>query len=916
MSLNEYQRKRDFRRTREPAPNDRPGRKRSGKTAPRNDGASAPTDPQFVVQKHAARRLHYDFRLELDGVLKSWAVPKGPSLDPADKALAVHVEDHPLEYATFEGTIPAGQYGGGTVMLWDRGTWRPEGDPAKGYRRGRLSFQLQGEKLRGGWSLVRMSGQKGDGGKNWLLVKRDDEYARPDDPHELLQTQARSVESGREMEQIAEGAEADARETGRSRRSRKQAGKKAADGEDAAGASPQRLELKTQEVRSLAGARKAEQPDMLTPQLATLSGEVPAGERWLHELKLDGYRLVGILRDGSVRLLTRKGNDWTERFVTISNELSQLPVAQAIVDGEVVALREDGTSDFQALQNSMHRGKEHALVYYLFDLPHCAGFDLTRAPLKERKTLLARLLADRKRSGGNGVLRYSDHIQGTGSAVIEHACRFALEGIISKRADSRYESRRSTAWRKVKCLRRQEFVIGGYTRPSGSRSGFGALLVGYYDGRALQYAGRVGTGFTRESLEQLSGDFEQLQRRDCPFARPSAIPRGGITWVQPRLVAEVEFAQWTEEGLLRHASFQGLREDKSPEDVVREEPAGDPPPQAQRSREPENAATGEEVTGGRSGRAAPRQGSPREASPRSARGGSALGRVRLSNPQRVLYPAQGLTKSDLAEFYTHLADWILPDLVDRPLVLVRCPQGRQKECFYQKHLTEAMPSELRGVEIREKDQWRTYAVLDDLDGLISLVQLGALELHAWGARTDRLERPDRLVFDLDPGEGASWSQVVQAARDVRDRLDQLGLQSFLRTTGGNGLHVVVPVQRRKDWDEAKRFARGLATGLARQDPERYTATMSKAKRRGRVFIDYLRNDRGATAIASYSTRARRGAPVAVPVRWDELPSLSGGDHYHVKNLPRRLGSLKEDPWQGFSQVRQSITKAMMKDVGA
>lgn len=916
MSLKEYQRKRNFRRTSEPPPSEKPG-----KTPRKQAERSQQTALQFVVQKHAASRLHYDFRLEIGGALKSWAVPKGPSLDPAEKTLAVHVEDHPLEYGEFEGTIPADQYGGGTVMVWDLGTWEPEGDPAKDFRRGKLSFQLHGEKLRGGWSLVRMSGRKGEEDKHWLLVKRDDSEARAGGKDDLLESAPKSVQSGRDMDEIAaeeqrggnKNAEADQKSAASDDR------KPAASGGGGSADAPTE-KFSEEEVSSLPGARRAAQPQTWQPQLASLVRAVPSGDRWLHELKLDGYRLIGVVRHGAVRLLTRKDNDWTERFPTVAQELSRLPVEQAILDGEVVALREDGTSDFQMLQNSMRHGKEQSLVYYLFDLPHCSGFDLTRTPLESRKGLLKRLWTTQDSSGGQGVLRYSDHIRGTGSAVIQHACRFALEGIISKHADSHYESQRVSSWRKVKCLKRQEFVVGGYTKPSGSRSGLGALLVGYHDDGELVYAGRVGTGFTQDSLELLSEELKQLRRDQPPFARPAVARRGSITWVEPRLVAEVEFAQWTDDKLLRHASFQGLREDKPPEEVVREVPAAngdsDSKTSPQHAPSPQSAAapkTGESVTSDGHGDPSPRGGSP-ESSGRDGQRGSTVAGVRLSHPQRVLYPAQGLAKRDLAEFYAAISDWILPHLVDRPLVLVRCPQGRQKECFYQKHLSESMPPTLRGIDIREKNQTRVYAVVDDLPGLISLVQLGVLEVHTWGARTDRLERPDQLVFDLDPGEDVSWSDVVAAARDTRDRLDALGLESFLRTTGGKGLHVVVPVQRRKGWDEAKAFARGIANRLAREHPDRYTATMSKAKRRGRVFIDYLRNGRGATAIASYSTRARPGAPVAVPLRWDELSSLSGGDQYGVANVPRRLSSLKEDPWQRFFEVRQSITKPMLNEV--
>jgi bifunctional non-homologous end joining protein LigD len=859
MSLKEYKRKRDFKRTPEPT------------------GGRAHSAPgrQFVIQKHDASRLHYDFRLELGGTLKSWAVPKGPSLDPDVKSLAVQVEDHPLEYAGFEGVIPQGQYGGGTVMVWDRGAWEPEGDPAKGYRQGKLKFRLAGEKLHGGWSLVRMGGRPGEDGKNWLLIKHRDDDARPTKNYDVLKRKPASVLSGRDLDEIAADADRAWESDGKATR-----GKTTAEGK---GRGKKRTKTRAEaerkwDVAGIKEATKARQPSEFKPQLATPATDVPVGDRWLHELKFDGYRILAFVRHGRVRLVTRRGNDWTLRFPSVAQAVAELPIDQAIFDGEVVALSDQGISEFQRLQNVLKRGDESSLVYYVFDLPHYEGYDLTNSRLLDRKELLARIVLSGNRRN-DGVLRYSDHVQGEGETVLRQACRGAMEGIMSKRIDSPYVQARSPAWLKVKCTQRQEFVIGGYTAPSGARVGFGALLVGYYRDGELMYCGRVGTGFTAQSLRELTKELKARRLGDSPFAKPlAASQRRGVTWVRPELVAEVEFAEWTDEGLLRQPSFQGLREDKLPKQVTREE-----------------------------AKSMPRVAKPSSAAPNGA---VTVAGVRISHPDRFVYPEQGITKQDLAEYYEAVAEWILPHLVDRPLTLVRCPKGRTGQCFYQKHLTGALPESVRGVMIEEKDVREEYMVIDDLPGLLSLVQMGVLEIHPWPARADKIKSPDRLVFDLDPGEGAAWKDVVEGARLLRRRLTELGLECFLRTTGGKGLHVVAPLVRRQTWDQLKSFAKAVADDLVRRDPDRYLATMSKAKRRGKVYVDYLRNQRGATAVASYSTRARMGAPIAAPLAWDELSPRTKPNGFNVANMPKRLAALKTDPWNGFFTLRQAITRDM------
>lgn len=848
MGLKEYRRKRDFQRTPEPQ-------------GDHNTSAGN----SFVVQKHAASRLHYDFRLELDGVLKSWAVPKGPSYDPSVKALAVHVEDHPIEYGSFEGIIPKGEYGGGTVMLWDRGTWEPEGDPARDYRKGKLTFRLDGEKLHGRWALIRMGGRGKDSDRNWLLKKVDDEEAKQAEDIDIDQLD-RSVATGRSMDEIANDADRVWSSNG-----------------EVAPSAPKKADTRDiPKLREFSGARKRPMNKTYKPQLATLVRQPPDGDQWLHELKFDGYRLICRLHEGDVQLMTRGQQNWTDRFSTIVAELSGLR-HEAVIDGEVVVLRRDGTTDFQALQNHINRGRDDDVVLYAFDLLYLDGVDLRQVPLLERKQVLQSLLAPFSQTG---AVRFSDHIQGHGAEFYSQSCRHAVEGIVSKRADAIYEERRTKTWLKVKCLNRQEFVIGGWTDPSGSRSAFGALLLGYFDdSEKLQYCGRVGTGFNQESLQLLKERMGPLEAKKPPFDRP---PKGseakGVHWVRPELVAEVEFAQWTEDGMLRHPSFQGLREDKKAKEVKRERPA-----------------TSAQTSGG---------SSKSKSSSNATCNKPPLAGVRLSNPGRVLYPDLGVTKRDLAEYFEAVAEVMLPHIVDRPLTLVRCPQGRQRKCFYQKHANESMPEPVTSITVPEKSGTVQYVAVNDVAGLITLAQLGVLEIHPWGSRADKLDRPDRLIFDLDPGDGVPWSDLIESAIDLRARLEDLGLQVFIRTTGGKGLHLVAPLTRRSDWEDVKGFARAIANKLTQRFPKRYIATSSKAKRKGLIYVDYLRNDSGATAIASYSTRARPGATVATPLHWDELsPSLQPQD-FNTRTVPEQLSKLRHDPWEEMFRVQQSINKSM------
>jgi bifunctional non-homologous end joining protein LigD len=866
VALEQYHRKRRFQETPEPK-----GRKRKSRT-----GRS------FVVQMHHARRLHYDFRLELDGTLKSWAVPKGPSLDPYEKRLAVHVEDHPIEYGGFEGVIPPGQYGSGTVVLWDRGEWTPIDDPHEGYRQGKLKFRLDGQKLHGGWTLVRMRGREGEKADNWLLIKERDEFARSLAEYDILEDRPESIASGKSAGQIAAAPERSWSKDGETRIPRKSAKKK----------SPKRTKIQ--------GARKEALPAKLKPQMATLAGAAPEGDQWLHEIKLDGYRLLMRVAKGKATLVTRNQLDWSHRFPELAAAAADLPVKQALLDGEVVALLPGGVSSFQALQEALSAGETGKLVYYAFDLLHLDGYDLTELPLEERKEQLAALL----KAPHDSRIQYLDHIEGTGPEFFRQCCQMGLEGIIAKLRHRPYREGRGPDWLKIKCIQKEEFVIGGYTRPTAAgRTGLGALLVGYYNkGGELIYAGRVGTGFSEKTLVELRRRLNKLEQPERPFDQMPTDRDRQIRWVRPELVAQVEFSNWTGDGLLRHPSFQGLREDKAPTTVTHDPMAeskttgGRKPKRAQPRAAKENASQSRQV----------------ELSPEQI---DELSRIRITNPDRVLYPEQGLTKIGLAMYYVQIASWILPHLVDRPVSIVRCPEGHSHPCFFQKHAAAGTPDAIGRVAIREKEGKKDYLVIRDLAGLVSVVQMGGLEIHPWGSRTDNIEKPDRIVIDLDPDPQVPWRKIVDAAQHVREFLEELGLVAFLKTTGGKGLHLVLPIQRRHSWDEVKEFTQAIARHMAAESPKLYVATSSKQARKGKIYIDYLRNARGATAVAAYSTRARPGAPVSTPLAWDELSPAIAPDHFRVDNLPGRLASLDADPWAEMDDVRQSITAKMKKKVG-
>jgi bifunctional non-homologous end joining protein LigD len=903
MALEEYKKKRDFTKTSEPA------------GAP----VSGPGGFAYVIQKHAATRLHYDFRLELDGVLMSWAVPKGPSLDPAEKRLAAHVEDHPIEYGTFEGVIPKGEYGGGTVMLWDRGHWIPEGDPHAGYKKGDLKFRLEGEKLSGSFVLVRMRPRPQDNPKSesWLLIKHRDDAARPLAEYDVLEELPDSVATGRSMDEIAAA------------RDRVWSSKQKGGGPLASG---------IPDPAEIPGARKASLPAKIGAELATLVEHAPDSDDWLHEIKFDGFRILSRAQRGKARLLTRNDKDWTERFSVIADAVQKLPVDDVILDGEVVVLLENGTSSFQALQNASSSGQDADLTYFVFDILHLNGYDLRGVNLEERKRVLRAVLG----LHGGGRLRFSDHVIGNGVAFHAQACNVGVEGIISKRRDSVYKAARGRDWLKVKCVGRQEFVIGGYSEPGGSRKGFGALLLGVYDGKDLQYVGRVGTGFNDKLLHDLSKRLKQLEIDEPAFVNP---PLGaearGVHWVDPRLVGEVQFIEWTGDNVLRHPSFLGLREDKDASSVVRESKASltAEDKDSSTAEDADNADNNEEqsknlkkTTVKKSSKRTTKASAKKAASSASSavikkpavasrtktsKGGTFdVAGVTLSSPDKIYYPGENLTKRDVALYYERIWPWIEPHISGRPLTIVRCPEGYLAECFYQKHADKYMPEGIvHRVRIKETKEARDYLWIDSLQGLLTLIQLGTLELHTWQSHVDKLEKPDRMVLDLDPGEDVVWNRVAEAAVLLKLRLDELDLESFVKTTGGKGLHVVVPLARRNTWEDIVNVAHALSAEMVNRDPKRFLLTMTKSARKGKIYLDYLRNPRGSTSIEAYSTRARSGAPVSAPIRWEELAGKMSGDMFTIENLPDRMDELDEDPWNGYFDVKQSLTAEIKKELG-
>lgn len=866
-NLDDYNRMRDFSATSEPA-------------AVKRRGRSKATDHalQFCIQKHDASHLHYDFRLELDGALKSWAVPKGPSLDPKVKRLAVHVEDHPLDYATFEGSIPEGHYGAGDVIVWDRGVWIPQEDPAKAYAKGKLKFELQGEKLSGLWNLVRthMPGKK----ENWFLIKHQDSAARRQDDYDVLSAEPNSVLSERTLISQPRLAAEQAKPV-----------KKAP-------AKPRKAASGT-----LTGARKAKLPAQLKPQLATLVDSAPGGQ-WSYEIKFDGYRIMARIDHGEVQLFTRNGHDWTHKLPQQAQALAALGLESAWLDGEVVVTNEHGVPDFQALQNAFEAGRSGSIMFYLFDMPYLNGVDLREVPVEERRAALSTVLGGHEQP----LLRFSEAFDETPDALLNSACQMQMEGLIGKRLGSPYVSRRSGDWIKLKCKHRQEFVVVGYTDPKGARSAFGALLLGLHDRDSgeLRYAGKVGTGFNETTLKSILAQLKPLQVKKAAVVNPpSGFDAKGVHWLKPSLLAEVAFAEMTKDGSVRHAVFHGLRNDK-PAKAITEERAtpvktSAKASPAKKAAPSKKAASSNQSTSAKKAEAAPSQL------------GLASGKVRITHPDRVIDAVSGTTKMQLAEYYASVAEWILPQLKERPVALVRAPDGIAGELFFQKNAERlAIP----GITTLDKDvTGQPVMLINNAEALIGAVQMSTVELHTWNATTVDLEKPDRFVLDLDPDPALPWKSMVEATALTLTVLDELGLKAFLKTSGGKGIHLVVPLTRKHGWDEVKDFSHAIVSHMAKLLPERFSAVSGPKNRVGRIFIDYLRNGLGATTICAYAARTREGLPVSVPLFREEVGEIKGGNQWNISNVHERLNEVGDAPWADMKKTRQSITAEMRKRVG-
>lgn len=782
MTLKDYRKKRNFKKTLEPIGN------KEQKTK----------NKLYVIQKHAASHLHYDLRLQVGSILKSWAVPKEPSLDPNIKRLAVHVEDHPLAYGSFEGVIPAGQYGAGTVKIWDKGTWELlDENFKKAYTKGHFTFILYGKKLKGTWRLIQIKTSP----KNWLLTKVVEEHIS------------------------------------------------------------KKIDNKQPRIK------KSKMPVIINPQLATIVERPPEGKQWLHEIKFDGYRILCFINNGKVKLMTRSHQDWTKKFDYLVNYIQKLNLKDSILDGEVVVLDKKQHSNFQLLQNAINKNDTKEIIYYIFDLIYYDDNNLSEIPLKKRKELLYKIIPFKQ----NSCLRYSDHIIGNGEAIYKKSCQLGLEGVISKSVDSAYTQKRTRNWLKSKCKKRQEFVVGGFTKPKSTRKYFGSLLLEIYTNEGnIKYCGHVGTGFNEETLELIWKMLQKKKASHSFFAnKPPDIKN--ISWTNPEIIAEVEFTEWTREGILRHPSFKGVRTDKSPKKITQEIPS-------------------EIIT---------RKYNKDKKTRRDFN-------YPLTNSERVLYPELNITKIKLAKYYESIQEWILPYIINRPLTLLRCPEGYQNECFYQKHFTEAKIKSLYSIDIKEKNKVGQYFYIKDIKGLISLIQIGTLEIHAWNCHVSDTEKSDVIIFDLDPGPSVEWKKVIKSAYFIKEQLENISLLSFVKTTGGKGLHIVVPIKKQYSWQDIKLFTKTFVEFIAEKKPNDFTSVMTKSKRTNKIYIDYLRNQQGATSIAPYSTRARTNAPVATPISWSELTTRIQPATFNIQNLPLRLAKLKNNPWEYFFKIHQSL----------
>ncbi|OZI59473.1 DNA ligase D [Bordetella genomosp. 11] len=833
-TLAKYRQKRNFEVTSEPAGGGKP-----------NAAARA-----FVIQKHWATRLHYDFRLELDGAMKSWAVPKGPSYDPAVKRMAVQVEDHPIAYNQFEGEIPKGQYGAGKVIIWDEGTWQPVGDPRKGYREGHLKFDLMGAKMQGRWALVRLHGKENERQPPWLLIKDRDEFARAEQEFSVVDEMPDSVVPLRAQ--------------------RKKALARAARGGKPTAAKAQQESPEPK----LPGVARAV-PATLKPQLATLvDGVPPNAADWVYELKFDGYRLLARLDEKGARLYTRNGHDWSARMPHLVKALGKLKVPGTWIDGEIVVLADNGTPSFQALQNAFDSERTGDIVFYAFDLPFVAGRDVREEPLTTRRALLEQLLGAAK----EGPVRFSAAFDAPPKDLVQSACKMGLEGIIAKRRNATYVSRRSDNWVKIKCAQRQEFVIVGYTDPAGSRTGFGALLVAVHDEKGgLRYAGKVGTGFDTRGLDDMARKMRALAVAERPLPQQADMPRRAH-WIKPELVAEVSFGEWTKSGHIRHSVFRGLRTDKPARAITREKAV--PAKAVKAAGTAKTAKTTKAAKTAKSGR--------------------------LSNPDRVIDPSTGLTKLDLARYYGLVAPLLLPHLKGRPVSLVRAPGGIQEPLFFQKHLEAAMPG-VKALPERLDPDHPSLLEVPSGAAIMSAAQMNVVEFHTWNAVKTAIDKPDRMLLDLDPGDGVKWATMQQAAGLVRVLLEEIGLQCWLKTSGGKGLHVVVPLRKQYGWDAIKGFSEAIVRHLARTLPQLFVAKSGPKNRVGKIFPDYLRNGFGATTVAAWSARARPGLGISVPIGWDELAQIKSGAQWTIATAHTRL-DVGNDPWRDYRP--QSVGPAM------
>ncbi len=886
--LDRYKAKRNFSITTEPA-----------------EGGAAGTELSFVIQKHWASRLHYDFRLELNGTMLSWAVPKGPSYDSKDKRMAVHVEDHPISYSSFEGTIPDKQYGAGKVIIWDNGTWHPIGDPDAGYKAGNLKFELRGHKMVGRWALIRIKGRGSEKQEPWLLIKEKDEYVKPGAEFSVVDEFPDSVKGLAPVGGAKDADAAKSAEPGKPERSVKP--EKAEKSEKSAKPVTTKA-VTSRKSRAVESphpeATKSALPATFSPQLATLVDAPPKDpDNWIYEIKFDGYRLLARVDGTDIKLFTRNGNDWTSRMTNLHAAIKKAKLPTGWYDGEIVVVNEHGVPDFGALQGSFDSTETNDIVFYMFDAPYLGGYDMRAVPLDARRELLRSTLETRE----SDALRFSAVFDAPPQSVVQSACQLGLEGIIAKRKDSTYKSSRSIDWIKLKCSRRQEFLICGWTDPQGARSGFGSLLLGVHDADGnVVYAGNVGTGFNDKTLAELKAKLDKIATDKMPFAVKARVV-GRPHWVEPVLIAEVTFAEWTKDGSIRHSVFHGLRTDKEPKAIIREEAASAPKPKAkpQAKSEPKGS-----LKSGAAENPAKAQKGLAHKEPVSH---ALSDRFRVTNPDRVIDKKTGATKIELVRYYGLVGDLMMEHLKGRPVSLVRAPAGVEGQLFFQKH---AEVEKLPGIIQLDPALYISHPPMLEVaskQGLLSAAQWNVIEVHTLNTVSASFENPDRIVFDLDPGEGVEWAQIQKAAEVMHVFLGQLGLPAFLKTSGGKGLHVVVPIKKTHDWDEVKSFSQAVVVHLSKTLPQMFVAKSGPKNRVGKIFIDYLRNGLGATTVCAWSARARPGLGISVPVEWEELDSLRGGDHWTIRDAHARLDK-GNDPWNGYAKAAKSL-KAATKALG-